>query len=386
MILQHCDALSNMVQVVRCARADRQIAVRRNYPSKAQVLSYFVNKTDFFYPLKMKHKLVDRLSRSRHQSAESTITKIDDDFTYDDYKELMKSINANNIQKKLSKIQNFNFTDPKTKNSIIHAVLDGTIKSPDVQVNVLLELHSKGAQIDQPNINGDLALHLAVKNDISEAIDWFYLTNPSLLQTVHSKNHLNLTHYALAYGSFETLKSLHEKQPELISQTITEGALKGYAPITYFLTTLFCKVDVHQDQYLPPEELIDILINEQFKKIKMEPAKKIIEENENLKSIMDFLLDHSPVDTYLIPTKFGTVLHVLVRINYFEGIEKVIEKTKTQDDRLLENIFSSKEPSKNKSPLFWALERSVDEYKSARLVISRYDQEMESKPKVLKSI
>ena len=321
----------------------------------------------------MKHKLVDRLSRSRHQSAESTITKIDDEFTYDDYKELMKTINANNMQKKLNKIQNFNFTDPKTKNSIIHAVLDGTIKSPDVQVNVLLELHSKGAQIDQPNINGDLALHFAVKNDISEAIDWFYLTNPSLLQTVHSKNHLNLTHYALAYGSFETLKSLHEKQPELISQTITEGDLKGYAPISYFLTTLFCKVDVHQDQYLPPKELHEILTKEEYKNMEeMEPAQKIIEESENLKSIMDFLLANSPVDTYLIPTKFGTVLHVLVRINYFEGIEKVIEEIKTQDERLLEKIFTSKEPSKNKTPLFWALERSVDEYKSARSVIFFY--------------
>ena len=317
--------------------------------------------------LKMKHKVVDMLfSRSRHQSAESTITKSDDDFTYDDYKELLKSINANNIQKKLSKIQNFNFTDPLTKNTIIHAALDGTIKST-VLFDVLLELHNKGAQIDQPNINGDLALHFAVKNDISEAIDWFYRTNCSLLQHIHSKNHLNLAHYALAYGSFQVLKSLHEKQPELISQTITEGALKGYAPITYFLTTLFCKVDVHQDQYLPPKELNDILTKEQHKNMEeMEPARKIIEENENLKSIMDFLLANSPVDTYLIPTKFGTVLHVLVRINYFEGMEKVIEKMKTQDERLLENIFTSKDPSKNKTPLFCALERSVDEYKAAR--------------------
>ena len=60
----------------------------------------------------------------------------------------MKSINANNIQKKLSKIQNFNFTDPKTKNSIIHAVLDGNIKSPDVQVNVL----SRGDVVHMPPV------------------------------------------------------------------------------------------------------------------------------------------------------------------------------------------------------------------------------------------
>ena len=274
-----------------------------------------------------------------------TLGSTDDGFTYDDYKELMKSINANNMQKKLSKIKNFNFTDPDTQNTIIHAVLDGTIKSPDLQVDVLLELHSKGVQIDQPNIYGDLALHLAVKNDISEAIDWFYVTNPSLLQTVHSKHHLNLVHYAVVCDSYAALKSLHEKQPELINQTITEGAFKGYVSINLFLATLSFKTDVHQDQ-------------------------KILDDNESLKSIMDFLLTNSTVDTFLIPTKLGTVLHVLVRINYFEGMEKVIEKLKKEDESLVEKIFDSKDSS-NKTPFFWALERSVDEYKAARSVSFR---------------
>ena len=199
-----------------------------------------------------------------------TLGSTDDAFSYDDYKELMKSINANNMQKKLSKIQNFNFTDPDTQNTIIHAVVDGTIKKPDLQVDVLLELHAKGAQIDQPNIGGFLPIHMAVKNAISEAIDWFFVTNPSLLQTVHSKHHLNLVHYAVVCGSYAALESLHEKNPELINQKIAEVVLKGYAPINYFLATLFFKVDVHQDQFLPPEEMINSVTREQYESILIE--------------------------------------------------------------------------------------------------------------------
>ena len=82
-------------------------------------------------------------------------------------------------------------------------------------------------------------------------------------------------------------------------------------------------------------------------------------------------LEESSIDTFFVPTKFGSVLHVLVRLSYFNGLETVIKRLKSEEESSsapLQKILDSKD-SDNKSPLFCALERSVDGYRAARCVL-----------------
>ena len=82
-------------------------------------------------------------------------------------------------------------------------------------------------------------------------------------------------------------------------------------------------------------------------------------------------LEESSIDTFFVPTKFGSVLHVLVRLSYFDGLETVIKRLKSEEESSsapLQKILDSKD-SENKSPLFCALERSVDGYRAARCVL-----------------
>ena len=283
---------------------------------------------------------------------------------------LMKSINSKNLKQQLGKVQNIAYTDPLTQNNLAHAALDGTILDSNLLVEVLQELYDKGAQFDQPNIYGHLPINFAVTNDIPEAINWFFQKNPRLLLYIHPEYHMSLAHCAVAEKSFSALKALIACQPQLINQVITEGDFENYAPINYFLAMLVSKIDFRLDQYLPPDHVIDHGIIEEYERSKKEPAQKIIDDNDNIKCITDFLLEESSIDTFFVPTKFGSVLHVLVRLSYFDGLETVIKRLKSKEESSsLQKILDSKD-SDNKSPLFCALERSVDGYRSARCVLN----------------
>ena len=279
----------------------------------------------------------------------------------------MKTINSKNISQQLEKIQNINYTDPLTQNTLIHAALDGTILDSNLLVQVLEELYVKGANIEEPT--HDPPINLAVTNDRSEAVFWFHQKNPILLQQIHPDTHMGLAHLAVQEGSLLALMALVDCDPNLINQTITDGDyFINYAPINYFLATLVSKIDVHLDQYLSRDHHV---VNNLVKK---EPHGRIVEDDVNIKCMIDFLLAKSSIDTFFTPRrpegatsrdKFGTVLHALVRLTYFEGMEVVIRRLKSQDESLLHKILSSKD-SDNKSPLFCALERSADRYKAAR--------------------
>ena len=43
-------------------------------------------------------------------------------------------------------------------------------------------------------------------------------------------------------------------------------------------------------------------------------------------------LEESSIDTFFVPTKFGSVLHVLVRLSYFNGLETVIKRLKSEEE------------------------------------------------------
>merc|ERR1712051_159695 len=51
-----------------------------------------------------------------------------------------------------------------------------------------------------------------------------------------------------------------------------------------------------------------------------------------LVSKIDFRLEESSIDTFFVPTKFGSVLHVLVRLSYFNGLETVIKRLKSEEE------------------------------------------------------
>ena len=101
---------------------------------------------------------------------------------------------------------------------------------------------------------------------------------------------MSLAHCAVAEKSFLALKALFACQPQLINQVITEGDFENYAPINYFLAMLVSKIDFRLDQYLPPDHVIDHGIIEEYERSKKEPAQKIIDDNDNIKCITDFLL------------------------------------------------------------------------------------------------
>ena len=116
------------------------------------------------------------------------------------------------------------------------------------------------------------------------------ILHPSLLLYIHPEYHMSLAHCAVAEKSFLALKALFACQPQLINQVITEGDFENYAPINYFLAMLVSKIDFRLDQYLPPDHVIDHGIIEEYERSKKEPAQKIIDDNDNIKCITDFLL------------------------------------------------------------------------------------------------
>ena len=107
------------------------------------------------------------------------------------------------LHQQLEKIQNINYTDPLTQNTLIHAALDGTILDSNLLVQVLEELYLKGANIEEPT--NDPPINLAVTNDRSEAVFWFHQKNPILLQQIHPDTHMGLAHLAVQEGSLLAL-------------------------------------------------------------------------------------------------------------------------------------------------------------------------------------
>ena len=73
---------------------------------------------------------------------------------------------------------------------------------------------------------------------------------------------------------------------------------------------LVSKIDFQLDQFLPSDDAINNGIKEEYEKVNKEPAQRIVDDNENNKDIIDFLLEHSSTDTYFTPTKVKIAVKV----------------------------------------------------------------------------
>ena len=278
----------------------------------------------------------------------------------------MRSLNSKNINQKLGKIRNVNYKDLQFGNSLVHAALDGTIKDSELLLHILEELFNRGASIDEPNYDQNLPIHFAVTNDIFEAVNWILEKNPNIVNNIHSITRMSLFHHAVTEYAFQSIHVLHRYNPGLVNLTIMDGTFYEYAPINLFLAIIVSKLDVHVDQFLQilPQE-VDHEVREQYESGKREPVQNIVEDNDTIKIILDFLIKHSPYSSFILPTKFGTVIHQMVRISYFKGIEML--KLKTTSEQWKE-LLEAKD-GENRSALFCSLERSTQMYKAARILL-----------------
>ena len=91
--------------------------------------------------------------------------------------------------------------------------------------------------------------------------------------------------------------------------------------------------------------------------------------------MVDLMLETCDLSTYLMDsTPFGSVLHLLIRLNYEAGILILLKRLDSGNKVLLRRIFAikigeNKEAKVKLSPLFMALQRNVNKFKIAQLLL-----------------
>lgn len=256
--------------------------------------------------------------------------------SHDNAKKFMTSIDSKNLVTKLDSIGDISFQDDIFGNTLFHAALEGC--KANILMDVLEELFIRGASLDKENHEGHLPLHLAVTNNLTDVIKWMHNRDPRLVEHYHRQLGLTVFQYAIFEKSFLSIQALFDCKPALIDETNSSGL----TPLHWYVSWLEFKC-LNSDLYVMNQS---------------EPLNKL-ESDE----VLDFLIEHTK--DLMTMGKYGSVLHSLVKLNYFNGIQALMEKLGSD---LQAQILASKD-KENKSPLMNALERSVEHYKAAKLLL-----------------
>ena len=269
---------------------------------------------------------------------------VEGDRTYDAAVKLFESMDSKNLIQKLESIPNFSYKDDLFGNTLFHAALEGISGEESFLIDVLEELFVRGADMKEPNHGNLLPIHMAVTNGLVETITWMLQREPEMIEAFHPDLNLALINYAVFEESLPSLQTIHKINPDLIDKK----DLKGYRPINQYVAK--CE-STFQSSFSDYEETRKEWTNK-------------IEKNDD---VMNFLLENSCIESFFHNGKLGTVLHGLVRLNYYAGIEILLKRLEDKPE-MRKRILESKD-FEQKSPLFCALERSVDKYMAARILL-----------------
>ena len=264
----------------------------------------------------------------------------EDQFTYEEAKKFFGKLQRKNYLDKLGQIPNFHATDLAFGNTLIHAVLESSLLDYGFIIDIMNFLVKHGAKFHQANMYGVYPIHVSIERDASQILTWFLEKDSSIVDTRFGS--LPLMHYAVRKYAIHCIKTLHNYNSELINQKID----KFSAPINYCLLELLFKVDAK------PEDYGD----------KSSPY--IVQHNPMIKETIDFLLLYgSKYNLYV--EKYGSILHLLVKINYFDGIDLLLKPLEIEERTSLMECKDSWQ----KTSLFVALEKSVNKFKAALMLL-----------------
>ena len=224
---------------------------------------------------------------------------------------------------------------------MIHAVLESSILDFEFMVDILNYLVKHGVKFHQANMYGVYPIHVSIERDAPTILEWFLQKDSSIVNTHFGS--LPLMHYAVRKYAIQCIKTLHNYNSELINEKIDILA----APINYCLLELMVKMDIS-----PEEHGYD------------DKSPFIVQSNSMIKDTLDFLLLYGSKHNLYVE-KYGSILHLLIKINYFDGIDLLLKPLEQKErSTLLECKDSSQ-----KTPLFVALEKSVGKFKSALMLL-----------------
>ena len=204
----------------------------------------------------------------------------------------------------------------------------------------------RGADPSITNKNGDSGISLSAIKNLSKILKFFYETNPKWLDYEHETNKSNLAFLAVKHFSYEVLELLLEMKPDLFNVEY-----KNFTPLYYCLSAQVMKLDVAEAVYESEGHK-----NDEVKKSKSQQLKYPLKENQTVTSMVDLMLRKCDPNIFKKTIgKFGSILHMLIRLNHFEGSQILVQRFKGQPT--LQNIFDSK-TSDGLSPLYFALQKT----------------------------
>ena len=204
----------------------------------------------------------------------------------------------------------------------------------------------RGADPSITNKNGDSGISLSAIKNLSKILKFFYETNPKWLDYEHETNKSNLAFLAVKHFSYEVLELLMELKPDLFNVEY-----KTFTPLYCCLSTQVMKLDVAEAIYENEGHK-----NDEVKKSKSQQLKYPLKENQTVISMVDLMLRKcDPIIFKKTIGKFGSILHMLIRLNHFEGSQILVQRFK--DQPILQEIFDSKTKD-GLSPLYFALQKT----------------------------
>lgn len=209
----------------------------------------------------------------------------------------------------------------------------------------------RGADPSITNKNGDSGISLSAIKNLSKILKFFYETNPKWLDYEHETNKSNLAFLAVKHFSYEVLELLMELKPDLFNVEY-----KDFTPLYFCLSNQVMKLDVAEAIYENEGHK-----NDEVKKSKSQQLKYPLKENQTVTSMVDLMLRKcDPIIFKKTIGKFGSILHMLIRLNHFEGSQILVQRFK--DQPILQEIFDSKifdsKTNDGLSPLYFALQKT----------------------------
>ena len=175
---------------------------------------------------------------------------------------------------------------------------------------------------------------------------FFYEKNNEWLDYVHQTTKEHLAFLAVKNDNYEVLELLMEWKPDLF-----KIECYGFTPLHYCLRNQILDLEAEENSY--KTEFLNI---DEIKKSKLKKLKHPIKDDQPIRAMIDLMLRNcDPSTAKKIYGRFGTILHMLIRLNYPEGSTILVERFK--DQPTLQEIFESK-TSDDLSPLYLSLQKT----------------------------
>ena len=277
--------------------------------------------------------------------------------SFDDAKDFFGGLKKKNYKKELDTISLTIALNEHGK-GIFHALMESSLtENEKLCIVVMEELYKRGVAYHTPSSEPSIRfpVHIAIDKDTGEILRW-YLDRDDIFDTTFKG--YPLVHYAAYQNAFKCMQVIHTMNPGQLQMRLTVDDGLELAPIHIHLIML------HQHARDSDIDLIEVAELKTYlkEKVAVVPGFQISEKE---KRMVDFFIEKSHQDTYDF-FRYGSILHVLIELNYFEGISEVLRKS--SDSGLLQDILI-KTNAEEESPLFCALKKPMEHYKAARILL-----------------